>query len=92
EAAKALSRKGWKMTAGDKVGYVILAGKGRLYDRVKPYVFATYDEVDTEYYVTKQVVPAAARVLELFGITEEELLKPQKKEGDTRSLIDFMRG
>ncbi|MGB9842148.1 MAG: DNA-directed DNA polymerase [Candidatus Bathyarchaeales archaeon] len=92
EAAKALSRKGWKMTVGDKVGYVILAGEGRLYDRVKPYVFATYDEVDTEYYVTKQVVPAAARVLEFFGITEDELLKPRKKEGGARSLMDFMRG
>ncbi|MEM3880952.1 MAG: DNA polymerase domain-containing protein, partial [Candidatus Bathyarchaeia archaeon] len=92
EAAKALSRKGWKMTVGDKVGYVILAGEGRLYDRVKPYVFATYDEVDAEYYVTKQVVPAAARVLEFFGITEEELLKPQKKESSSRSLMDFMHG
>ncbi len=89
EAAKTLRNKGWKMTIGDKVGYVILAGKGRLYDRVKPYVFATYDEVDTEYYVTKQVVPAAARVLEFFGIKEEELLKPIEKE--TRSLMDFVR-
>ena len=92
EAAKALRRKGWEMTVGDKVGYVILAGEGRLYDRVKPYVFATYDEVDTEYYITKQVVPAAARVLELFGIKEEELLKPSKKDKDTRSLMDFIRG
>ena len=88
EAAKALRNKGWKMTVGDKVGYVILAGKGRLYDRVKPYVFADYDEVDTEYYVTKQVVPAAARVLEFFGIKEEELLKSEK---ETRSLMDFVR-
>ncbi len=88
EAAKTLRNKGWKMTVGDKVGYVILAGEGRLYDRVKPYVFAAYDEVDTEYYVTKQVVPAAARVLEFFGIKEEELLKPMEKE--TRSLMDFV--
>ncbi|MCX8152995.1 MAG: DNA polymerase II [Candidatus Bathyarchaeota archaeon] len=91
EAAKALSRKGWKMSVGDKVGYVVLTGEGRLYDRVKPYVFAAYGEVDTEYYVTKQVAPAAARVLEFFGITEEDLLKAQKKEGAARSLMDFMR-
>jgi DNA polymerase I len=90
EAAKALRNKGWKITVGDKVGYVILAGKGRLYDRVKPYVFAAYDEVDTEYYVTKQVVPAAARVLESFGVTEEELLKKTKKEKN-KNLMDFMR-
>ena len=89
EAAKALRNKGWTMTAGDKVGYVILTGEGRLYDRVKPYVFAVYDEVDIDYYVSKQVVPAAARVLEFFGVTEEELLT-KKKEKETRSLMDFV--
>jgi DNA polymerase I len=88
EAAKALRSKGWTMTVGDKVGYVILAGEGRLYDRVKPYVFAVYDEVDVEYYVSKQVVPAAARVLEFFGVGEEELLKPVKKGKE--SLIGFV--
>jgi DNA polymerase I len=90
EAAKALRDKGWKMTVGDKVGYVILAGEGRLYDRVKPYVFAVYDEIDVDYYVAKQVVPAAVRVLEFFGVTEEELLKSVKKEKETKSLMDFV--
>jgi DNA polymerase I len=91
EAAKALMDKGWKMTVGDKVGYVILAGEGRLYDRAKPYVFAEYDEVDIDYYVSKQVVPAAVRVLEFFGVTEEQLLKPVKKEKETKSLMDFVQ-
>jgi DNA polymerase I len=79
EAAKALRNKGWALSVGDKVGYVVLAGEGRLYDKAKPYVFAVYDEVDVEYYVVKQVVPAAARVLEFFGVTEDDLLKPVKK-------------
>jgi DNA polymerase I len=72
------------------VGYVILTGEGRLYDRVKPYVFASYGEVDVDYYVSKQVVPAAARVLEFFGVTEEKLLEPAKKEREARSLMDFV--
>jgi DNA polymerase I len=91
EAAKALKAKGWKMAVGDKVGYVILAGEGRLYDKVKPYVFAEYDEVDVDYYVSKQVVPAAVRVLEFFGVTGEQLLKPVKKEKETKSLMDFVQ-
>ncbi len=37
EAAKMLQKKGWKMTVGDKVGYVIVKGEGKLYERVKPY-------------------------------------------------------
>jgi len=91
EAARMLMEKGWKLAMGDKIGYVVVAGTGRLYERVKPYMFASYDEVDIEYYVTNQVVPAAARVLECFGITEEQLLagKASDKERETRRLTDF---
>ncbi|MCW4045696.1 MAG: DNA polymerase II [Candidatus Bathyarchaeota archaeon] len=88
EAAKMLARKGWALTVGDKVGYVVLAGEGRLYDRVKPYVFAVYSEVDVDYYVLRQVVPAAVRVLEFFGVTEKQLLETAKKEKG--SLMDFV--
>jgi DNA polymerase I len=88
EAAKMLRLKGWRLTGGDKVGYVILAGKGRLYNRVKPYVFASLEEVDVDYYVTNQVLPAAARILAFFNITEEDLIKGEIKE-EEKSLTDF---
>jgi DNA polymerase I len=89
EAAKMLKEKGWELAVGDKVGYVVIVGTGRLYERVKPYAYASYDEVDIEYYVTKQVVPAASRVLESFGITEEQLLASKVKETETRTLTNF---
>lgn len=89
EAARMLKEKGWELSVGDKVGYVVVAGPGRLYERVKPYVFASYDEVDIEYYVSKQVVPVAARVLESFGITEEQLLAPRMESRDSKRLTDF---
>jgi DNA polymerase, archaea type len=87
EAARYLKDKGWRLTTGDKIGYVILTGKGRLYNRVKPYIFATLSEVDIEYYITKQVVPAAVRILESFNVTEQDLLKRETKE--VKSLTDF---
>jgi DNA polymerase I len=91
EAAKMLKEKGWRLAGGDKVGFVILSGAGRFYSRVKPYVFANYDEVDVDYYVTNQVVPAAARILEFFGITEKELVQGGKKEAkDAKSLMDYV--
>lgn len=93
EAAKMLMERGWKLAVGDKVGYVVIKGQGRLYERVKPYMFASYDDVDLEYYVTSQVVPAAARILEHFGVTEEQLLKDESKgNGGTRKLTDFLGG
>jgi DNA polymerase I len=92
EAALTLAKKGWHLTTGDKVGYVIMKGKGRLYNRVKPYVFATYDEVDADYYLIKQILPAAARVLEFFGINEEDLLKATAKtESTTKSLTEYLK-
>jgi DNA polymerase I len=89
EAAKMLMEKGWKLAVGDKIGYVAVVGTGRLYERIKPYIFASYDEVDVEYYVSKQIVPAAARVLESFGITEEQLLTSKVEEKETRRLTEF---
>jgi DNA polymerase I len=89
EAARMLREKGWELSVGDKVGYVVVVGTGRLYERIKPYVFASYDEIDVEYYVSKQIVPAAARVLESFGITEEELLTSKVEEKGNRKLSDF---
>lgn len=88
EAAKMLIEKGWRLTGGDKVGYVVLAGKGALYNRVKPYVFATLEETDVDYYITNQVLPAAARILGFFKVTEKELERTTKEE-KTKSLTDY---
>lgn len=92
EAAKMLGAKGWELSVGDKVGYVIVTGKGRLFERAKPYVFATYGDVDVEYYVTKQIVPAAARVLAFFGKGEEDLLEMIGLEKKSKKLTDFFAG
>ncbi len=82
EAARLLQKEGWALTAGDKIGYVITLGSGKLYERAKPYIFASYDEIDMEYYVTKQIIPAALRILSLFGVRKQDLLpsKPTKPQ------------
>ena len=90
EAAKMLKEKGWRLAGGDKVGFVILTGTERFYNRVKPYVFAKYDEVDVDYYINNQVVPAAARILSFFGVTEKDLTSGEKKEAkEIKSLTDY---
>jgi DNA polymerase I len=92
EAAKMLRVKGWELSVGDKIGYVVVHGTGRLYERVKPYALASYDDVDLEYYVSKQVVPAAARILESFGVTEEQLLQSARGGKESKKLTDFFGG
>ena len=49
EAAKRLMKEGYELSIGDKIGYVITLGLGKLHEKAKPYVLASYDEVDTEY-------------------------------------------
>jgi len=90
EAAKKLREKGLCLTGGDKVGYVILKGKGRLYNRVKPYIFANYNEIDVDYYINNQVLPAVTRILAFLNLNEAELLKEVKETEKIRNLMDYV--
>ena len=81
EAAKIMMRAGWDVSVGDKIGYVVVKGSGKLYERAVPYFMASYDDVDLDYYVKKQVVPAAMRVLKVLGVKEEELLSGFERKG-----------
>ena len=90
EAAKLLQKKGWKISVGDKIGYVIVSGEGKLYERAKPYVLANYDEIDTEYYVEKQILPVASRILEMFNVKKETLLA-SAREKKKEKLTDFFK-
>ncbi len=90
EAARILEKSGWALSIGDKVGYVITQGQGRLYERAKPHVMASYEEVDVEYYVRNQIVPAALRVLSMFGVKEDDLLTPSLAK-KPKSLADFFQ-
>lgn len=80
-------KDGWELSVGDKIGYVIVSGSGKLYEKAKPYVLASLDEVDVEYYVSKQVVPVASRVLSVFDIAEDELMPSDKP----KTLCDFVK-
>jgi len=74
EAAKKLLKAGWTLSVGDKVGFVILRGPGKVYQKAVPYTMASAKDVDVEYYLHNQILPAALRILEMFGIREEDLL------------------
>lgn len=73
EAARRLLENGWELTVDDKVGYVIIKGDGRLYERAVPYQFSSYDELDLEYYEVKQILSAAHRVLAMFNVSLDDL-------------------
>jgi DNA polymerase I len=74
EAARKYLSAGRELLPGDKIGYVVTKKGGKLYEKAEPYFAVTPDQVDWEYYISSQVVPAAARILEVFNIGEDQLL------------------
>lgn len=88
QAAKQLMAAGYKLEIGDKVGFVVVQGTSeKVSERVKPYAFTSMSEVDKEYYVRKQVIALALRVLRYFGVSEEQLLSGSRQV----SLFDFFK-
>ncbi len=84
-AARIMERMGYKVTPGMKIGYVIVKGSGPISKRAKPYFLAKKEEIDVDYYIDKQIVPAALRILSYFGVTEKKL----KGAGRQTTLLDF---
>jgi DNA polymerase I len=74
EVARKMAKEGWPVSVGDKVGFIITKKPGKLYQKAEPHFKVSLDQVDYEYYVHNQIVPAASRVLEVFGIAEKDLL------------------
>jgi DNA polymerase elongation subunit (family B) len=70
EVAKELARVGGSV--GDKVAYAVVKNKGTLFEKARPYHQAKPEDLDPEYCVTNQVKPGATRLLETFGVTEQQ--------------------
>jgi DNA polymerase I len=86
-AAKILLSKGGRIAIGDKIGYVIVKGAGRISDRAMPYFFVDPKDIDPTYYIDHQVIPAALRILEYFDVTDKTLRSGAK----SRSLLEFRK-
>lgn len=76
EVAKKMARDGWAVTIGDKVGFIVTKKHGKLYQKAEPYYRTSTEDIDYDYYIHNQVVPAAERVLAIFGIDEAQLASP----------------
>lgn len=85
-AAKKMISSGFKVEKGDKVGYVIIKGQSPISSRALPYFMAKLSDIDADYYVKHQIIPAAMRILEYFGVSEKQL-EAVSKAG--RTLFDF---
>jgi DNA polymerase I len=86
-AAKRMIQAGYKVSPGDKIGYVIVKGVGRVSKRAYPYFMARIEDIDIDYYIDHQIIPAAMRILGYFGISERRL---KAVTSGQKSIFDFL--
>lgn len=72
-AAKKLLEKGISVGEGSVIGFIIERGKGSISERAQPIEFASLTNVDTDYYINNQILPASLRILKVLGVKEEDL-------------------
>jgi DNA polymerase I len=90
-----LQKRGIVANVGDRIPFVILAGKGMFVERAEDPEYAKEKKLplDVDYYVNKQILPPVERILSDFGITGEMLRWMGEKKAATetkqRQLFEF---
>lgn len=84
-AAYKMKERGQPVGPGMLVMFVIKKGPGTISQRAEPFEKVKPGEIDVEYYVNNQIIPASMRVLGVLGVTEDEL----KGEGKQTGLKSF---
>ena len=79
EAAKKARERGKDIEPQATIDYVITRGGGSISERAEITEFA--ESYDADYYIDNQVLPAAIRVLKVFGYTEDQLKGKGRQSG-----------
>ncbi|MCZ7356199.1 MAG: DNA-directed DNA polymerase [Candidatus Methanoperedens sp.] len=88
-------KRGIIANVGDRIPFVIIAGKGLFVDRAEDPDYAREKNLplDVDYYINKQILPPVARILSDFGVKGEMLRwmgeKKVQTETKQRQLFEF---
>ncbi len=80
-------RTGIRPSIGERIPFVIIAGKGLFVERAEDpdYVKENNIQLDVDYYIQKQMLPPVERILGVFGVDIATLDHDSKQKG----LFDF---
>lgn len=73
-AARKAKERGRPIGEGMIIIFAITKGKASISQRAEPIEDVKIEDVDTNYYINNQVLPAAMRVLAVMGVSEEQIL------------------
>lgn len=80
EAAKKLQKNGRKVTPGMIIGYVITKGREMISQRAVPVEMVSIDDIDPDYYIDNQILPAVLRIIESIGYSKDYLKDGMRQE------------
>jgi DNA polymerase, archaea type len=72
--AKKLIKMGESVNTRTNLKFVIAQGKGALYEKARLPQEVSLNDLDEDYYIENQVIPATISLLSLFNYTKEDLL------------------
>jgi len=75
--AKRLEKEGHEVRAGMVLSYIITKKKGSVSDKAESTDKVSIKDYDIDYYLNKQVIPVALRVLQVLGYKEDDFLKKE---------------
>ncbi|MCD6177888.1 ribonuclease H-like domain-containing protein [bacterium] len=73
--AKKMKEKGEEVEPGTIIMFVISKKGEKISDRAIPYEWAKISDIDINYYIYHQILPAALRILSVFDIKEQDLIR-----------------
>jgi DNA polymerase Pol2 len=73
-AARKILDRGRPLSEDMPILFVITKGKGSISERAEPLEDAKINDIDIDYYVSHQIVPAVLRVLTVLDVKEEDII------------------
>ena len=73
-AAMKMKERGKQIGIGMPILFVIAKGNGSISERAEPFEDVSIEDVDIDYYINNQILPASMRVLKVLKVKEEDIL------------------
>lgn len=86
-AAKKAVQRGINLSEGSIIPFVITKYGSSISEKAEYVLFAKKEDIDIDYYINNQILPAALRVLSILNISETDILKGTKQ----KSLHQFFK-
>ena len=79
--ARRMQEAGEVVGRGKIISYVVMQGKGPIYERVSVPELADVSKLDLEYYMNNQVIPVVDSIFQVFGYKKEDFAVQKNQTG-----------